>query len=268
MSRVGIGAGVLASLAAAASPSRAQVSLEFTPFLGVYAPTATLVHDGGIQCTSIVPAYPTYARIASTVVKAASPITAATACGSVLKQKIGPEVGGRVTAWVRQRIGLDVSLAYVASEVTDFTNFVTDDQAHLVTGSARLLISSVPRRRHTSFYVMGGWSLIAHKGQAYSNLTATRQAAFGTAPGTTVWAPVLGLGVRFDTDSNMAMRAGFEDYFYRFSGDAGTFTTYPNTVVPIYPARWQHDLVFSLGLRINLVPWRAGRSTTRSPSGS
>src|SRR2546425_9955644 len=71
-------------LAVAAAPSAAQGRVEVTPFAGVYVPAAHV-----IDISAFCPGGP---------------------CGEVLKQEIAPLLGARVTAWVRERLALDLSL--------------------------------------------------------------------------------------------------------------------------------------------------------------
>src|SRR2546425_4561451 len=73
-------------LAVAAAPSAAQGRVEVTPFAGVYVPAAHV-----IDISAFCPSGP---------------------CGEVLKQEIAPLFGARVTAWVRERLALDLSLTY------------------------------------------------------------------------------------------------------------------------------------------------------------
>src|SRR5256885_16501843 len=74
------------ALAAAAAPSAAQGRVEVTPFAGVYVPAAHVI-DISAFCPG-------------------------GSCGEVLKQKIAPLFGARVTAWVRERLALDLSFTY------------------------------------------------------------------------------------------------------------------------------------------------------------
>src|SRR5207245_10334112 len=78
-------------LAVAAAPSAAQGRVEVTPFAGVYVPAAHV-----IDISAFCPGGP---------------------CGEVLKQEIAPLFGARVTAWVRERLALDLSLTYLRTEV-------------------------------------------------------------------------------------------------------------------------------------------------------
>src|SRR5437879_8407312 len=72
------------ALAVAAAPSAAQGRVEVTAFAGVYVPAAHV-----IDISAFCPSGP---------------------CGEVLKQEIAPLFGARVTAWVRERLAVDISI--------------------------------------------------------------------------------------------------------------------------------------------------------------
>src|SRR3989449_7947572 len=122
------------ALAAAAAPSAAQGRLEVTPFVGVYVPAAHV-----IDISAFCPGGP---------------------CGEVLKQQVAPLFGARVTAWVRERLALDLSLTYSRTGVIRHgllaeiptgvivgpTATDTSGTANITTGSARVLRSE----EHTS----------------------------------------------------------------------------------------------------------------------
>src|SRR5467141_2611452 len=75
---------------AAALPCAAQVSVELTPVVGVYVPTSALVWPrSGFGCfhfeLSGVPDF----------------------CQGTMRQETSPAVGGRITAWLNNRTGID-----------------------------------------------------------------------------------------------------------------------------------------------------------------
>src|SRR3989442_7758439 len=74
------------ALAVAAAPSAAQGRVEVTPFAWVYVPAAHVI-DISAFCPG-------------------------GSCGEVLKQEIAPLFRARVTASVRERLALDLSLTY------------------------------------------------------------------------------------------------------------------------------------------------------------
>src|SRR2546429_2347704 len=144
------------ALAVAAAPSAAQGRVEVTPFAGIYVPAAHVV-----DISAFCPGGP---------------------CGEVLKQEVAPLFGARVTAWVRERLALDLSFTYSRTGVMRHgllaeiptgvivgpTATDTSGTANITTGSARVLIGLMPRSERASFYVAAGLALLAHGGSASS----------------------------------------------------------------------------------------------------
>src|SRR5207249_9261562 len=128
-------------LAVAAAPSAAQGRVEVTPFAGVYVPAAHV-----IDISAFCPGGP---------------------CGEVLKQEIAPLFGARVTAWVHERLALDLSFTYSRTWVTRHWLLAEISPSEMVgptatdmsatsnirTGSARVLIGLTPRSDLASFSV-------------------------------------------------------------------------------------------------------------------
>jgi hypothetical protein len=216
-------------LAVAAAPSAAQGRIEFAPFAGIYVPAAHV-----IDISAFCPGGP---------------------CGEVLKQEIAPVFGARATAWVRERLALDLSFGRSRTAVTRHgllaeipegvrvgrTATDTSGTANITTGSARVLIGLTPRSYRASFYVSAGLAFVAHGGEAYSRVI-----------GNTGWGPVIGAVGRWQVAPALALRAQVDDYVYSFSGTAVTSPpTYSLGVVAgNYRSRLQHDLVLSLGLSV------------------
>src|SRR5256884_9009745 len=182
-------------LGVAAAPSAAQGRVELSPFAGVYVPAAHV-----IDISAFCPGGP---------------------CGEVLKQEIAPLFGARVTAWVRERLALDLSLTYsrtgvirhgllaeiptgviVGSTPTD-----TSATANITTGRARVLIGLMPRSERASFYVAAGLAFVAHSGEAYSRVI-----------GNTGWGPVIGAVGRWELAAPRAPPVEVAHHRYKFSG--------------------------------------------------
>src|SRR5205809_6199367 len=122
------------ALAVAAAPSAAQGRIEVSPFAGIYVPAAHVV-----DISAFCPGGP---------------------CGEVLKQEIAPLFGARVTAWVHERLALDLSFTYSRTGVTRHgllaeipagvivgpTPTDSSGTANITTGSACVLIGRAPRR--------------------------------------------------------------------------------------------------------------------------
>ena len=205
---------------AATLPCAAQVSVELTPVVGLYVPTSAAIDESRYNCLDvIVGGVPDF-------------------CGAVLRQETSRAVGGRITGWLNNRTGIEVSLGYSGSRVTGLppTANMSDTCASTLIGSARVLVKLTPRMVRTSFYVATGFSFVAHGGDAYAALNASRLAYGGLPGSTTGWGPVVGLGARFLLVPPLAIRAELEDHHYEISGGG-----------------FQNDLVFSLGLSATLL---------------
>src|ERR1700694_2911867 len=186
---------VAAATLATALPCSAQIRVEFTPFAGAYVPTsATIWPRSDFGCYHIeligVPDF----------------------CQGAMRQETSPAVGGRITAWLNNRTGIDLSLGYSRSRATGLppSASLRDTSASIVVGSARVLVNLTPRMARTSFSVAAGFSFVAHGGEAYAALNAYRL-AYGSA-GSTGWGPVLGVVGRFILVPPLAMRVDLEDH--------------------------------------------------------
>src|SRR2546423_8691527 len=185
------------ALAAAAAPSAAQGRVEVTPFAGVYVPAAHVI-DISAFCPG-------------------------GSCGEVLKQEIAPLFGARVTAWVRERLALDLSFTYSrtgvmrhgllaeipAGVIVGPTPTDTSGTANITTGSARVLIGLMPRSERASLYVAAGLAFVAHGGEAYFRVI-----------GHTGWGPVIGAGGRRPLAPPLALGGGGAGHRCKCSGTA------------------------------------------------
>jgi hypothetical protein len=215
--------GVVVAGIAAALPCAAQLSVELTPVVGVYVPTAaTIWPSSDFGCFHIDLSAPDFCRYPS------------------MRQETSPAVGGRITAWLNNRTGIDLSLGYSRSRATGLppSTSLRDTSATIVIGSARVLINLTPRMVRTSFSVAAGVSFVAHGGDAYAALNAYRL-LYGPTGNATGWGPVVGVVARFMLAPRLAIRADLEDHHYKISGGG-----------------FQNDVVFSLGLSATLLmPW-------------
>jgi len=220
---------------AAALPCAAQVSVELTPVVGVYAPTsATIWPRSDFACwhMDLGIGVPDFCRYPT------------------MRQQASPAVGGRITAWLNNRAGIDLSLAYSRSRATGLTPGISlrDTSASIVLGSARVLFNVTPRMVRTSFSVGAGVSLVAHGGDAYAALNAYRLGyGLNDLNGSTGWGPVVGIVARFMLAPALAIRADLEDHHYRISGGG-----------------FQNDVLFSLGLSATLVGRPASKTEAQA----
>lgn len=128
-----------AGLASVGSPSRlaAQAKLEFTPFAGLYIPTANVIDQSGVT----------------------------------LKQKTTVAFGGRVAVWVSERIGVEGSFGFAPSGVKAETPLGSaDTSASIVMASGRVLIG-LPSSGNTSYHLIVGGGIVSHGGAGYEGAT-------------------------------------------------------------------------------------------------
>jgi hypothetical protein len=222
-----VACGVVVAIFAAAAPCSAQVRVEFTPFGGAYVPRTDVVSVGGQTCPN-------------------SFIGGWWCGGATVRQRNAPILGGQITSWFGNRFGIDFSLGYAFSGMVSqplpgpallsggMAAVGGDTSAHVVMGSARLLVSVTPPMTRTSLYLVAGWSFVTHGGDGYAATVQT----FGD-PGSTDWGPVLGLGARVELIPLLAPRAELQYYLY----DAG-----PGAAI----SHFRGDLVYSLGLSVTL----------------
>jgi len=117
-------------------------------------------------------------------------------CGAVMRAKRAGAVGGRITGWLGTRTAVDLSFTYSASRVTGFPPIgyadhtlrtvrtvpsPSDTSAHIVAGSARILVT-VARVPRASFHVAAGLSFVTHDGDAYAAIGPSRD-AYGYSEG-------------------------------------------------------------------------------------
>ena len=132
--------------------------------------------------------------------------------GSPKQRTFAP--GGRLTAWVTQRVAFEAVAEYSGSTVLD----------NVWAGNVRGLLTLF-RTGTMSWYLAGGPAVVAHSGVT----TVTTTEHF-----TPHWGGVVGGGVHLPTSSRFAVRADLEEYITSDQGSA------------------QHDIFFSLGLSLAL----------------
>lgn len=178
---------------AAATACAAQGSLELAAFGGLYVPTSKVLHLPEFEESDL---------------------------RGQLMQHSAPAVGVRVTAWVDEQVGLDLSLDHSGSQ----SSGAYGNKASFLTGSARFLLGLNPRESPASFSVALGLARVNRRGAAaYSSVH------FNTSS----WGPVVGAVSRFRLWRALALRAELDDYVYFF----------PHVI-----SFTQHDLVLSVGV--------------------
>jgi hypothetical protein len=210
--------------------SSAQVRVEFTPLIGAYVPTTSLLGAGTVPTTGI---------------------PAGTSATSVA-QKSGLALGAQGTAWLRSRVAIDVSYVYSGSGATQSASSCAyvDVPCGSVRGttwgttwmaSARLRLVAWRYRSRTAAYVLVGPAYVGYSDQPIdpahvpmSGLTASNLGL------------VVGIGLGFSGPTvPFAVRAEVDDYHYsaQFSGQPSTFFAAPWSSSMV-----ENDLLYLLGV--------------------
>jgi hypothetical protein len=231
---------VALALLAVAVPCAAQVRIELTPLVGIYAPTAPVVIDETFSACPIL-------------------LVCTRLNGSTARQQKAIAVGARLTAWFSQRFAMDLSFEHSRTSVRGFAPvdlcfaytcslFGSEDTAaSVVTGSARLLVNVIKLPPRGAVYLVGGWGFESRGGPAYRAFLSGK---------TTNWGPVLGVGSQFRVLHWLAVRAEVEDYLFsiRFQDVAPTLVVPYVAVAPSYYEesfrRGQNDVNLSVGFAI------------------
>jgi hypothetical protein len=179
----------------AALPCLAQVRVEATPFVGTYVPGLALVLDSVSEC-GIDTCY-----VSGATVRQTTALIGGALLSAWLGKWVAVEIGGgyspgrTVTGNYDCSCGIGGCFGSCPSE--------THASAHVVTGSARLLITLAPPKvRRPSPYVIAGGGVVNHGGRGFD---AAEQTA-GTALQSTYWGLILGVGVRMPLTPTRAPR--------------------------------------------------------------
>ena len=191
----------------------AQGNIEFTPFVGVYLPTADLF------------------EIRDFLV-AGDKLTG--------KQKTTVVFGGRLGVWATNRIAFEGSFGYAPSKgeatYTDPSNVASssDSSGHIILASGRILVGFGATGGNTLWHLIIGAGIVAHGGPAYDG-----------ASGTTDFGGIAGVGATFKVGGSTAIRLDVEDNLFsaRFRDNASGVES---------ESRFQNDLVMLVGLAVPL----------------
>ena len=192
------------AILSAALPLRlsAQVRVEFAPQLGVFTATTDLPSDLDVVC----------------------------GCSATLKQGTSFGLGGRLNLWLTSRLGIEGSVGYSGSRliVRPKSVPIASDDAHVLTGSARLLLSLQPGSLPLSFHLSGGAGVVSHGGEAYDGVRGTND-----------FAVTAGAGFRYPVSETISLRVDVDGYHYtaQFYDNIGHTT----------PSRSQTDLWILVG---------------------
>lgn len=191
----------------------AQANTEFTPFVGVYLPTADVFERRDVV---------------------------AAGDKSVAKHKSTVIFGGRLGGSVSDRVAFEATFGYAPSRVeaayTDPSNVETrtETSAGVFLASLRVLMGLGPTGGRGSLRFMLGGGAISHGGDAFDGLDVTE--------GTTDVGAIVGVSARFRVGSAIAIRLDVEDNLYvaRYAQSSGDRSD----------SKFQNDIVISLGLTI------------------
>ncbi|HUK20242.1 MAG TPA: outer membrane beta-barrel protein [Gemmatimonadales bacterium] len=173
---------LLLCFVAAAQPAAAQ--LEFTPYVGVYIPTAHLIDEPNNSQYSYV------------------------------KHDAERAGGIKLTAWIRPRIALEGDALYSPSGTTGPT---FGDQSGKVGIASFRLLYAASSWEHSSLYAFAGPAAAFHRGAAWDSVTTIR-AANGMSTSSSSWGGVFGIGVRGNRKGPVTWHVEVLDNYYEFPG--------------------------------------------------
>ena len=155
-----------------------------------------------------------------------------TYCGLQLsiKQQSAVAVGGRMTAWLANRAGIEASLWYSPSGVSKVGQYSLGSLnqvsgGDIVAATARVVLSLPAQTRTLSVLIMGGPAVIHRSGDYWARWQSTTRVGGS-----------FGIGLDIHPGHRFSVRAGIEDYVYEFSGPYDF-----NGAGDLH-----HDIVFSL----------------------
>jgi hypothetical protein len=191
------------------------VSYEVAPYVGLYLPLGAVLQP--------LPPSPGFSG-----------------SGQTVTQRTSLALGGRVTAWLSHRVGLEGTLSYAPSGVnmTCYGNGCARDGQVLV-GSVKVVMPLTFVGILRAVHVGAGVGVVDHGGPAYVHVV-----------GTTIAAPTVGAGVALTVAGSTLLRVDAEDsWFRRQLGDQGCVhvDAVCRAVQSSMPGS-QHDLILSVGL--------------------
>ena len=205
-----------------APSARAQRSLDFVPYLGFYVPTANMMD-------------PAFAGVPA------------------MTQRSSVIVGGRVTWWLPNHVGIEGTLGYAPSSVDPRATYECCNAAHVITASARVLAPLVVVDGSPLFRVGGGMGVVSHGGRAYANTSGATSIAGIASAGMT-----LKLG-----HAPFMLRLDAEDYLFNShlgaepGCDRGGYTGFCGQLLRAsgaFKPQFQNDVVLSAGLAFTHGP--------------
>jgi hypothetical protein len=149
--------------------------------------------------------------------------------------------GGRITAWLGKRGGVDGSLMYSPSGVREYGYLtyapsVSVSSGSIVVAALRAVVRVDAKAPTMSVLIMGGPAMIHRSGSYYYDVAPVQ--------GTTSFGGAVGLGLDIHPGHRVGIRATIEDYLYRvqFASGTGFYTFHPSET------KSQQDFLLSLSI--------------------
>lgn len=158
--------------------------------------------------------------------------------GMSLSQRTAVALGGQVTAWLGERVGVRVSGFTAASEVGPDNQDLLDRQpvpANVTTWDLDALVALRPFASNLRVFFSGGVAFIERGGDAYEGFQGTSD--IGGA---------LGVGSQYRLTDRLSLQADIRTVLYQLQ------LTGPTGLA--YPSAFQTDLLAVVGLTIKLAP--------------
>jgi hypothetical protein len=222
--RCGVLAVVVVVSLAICSRADGQIRFEVSPALGVYVPTGELpLRPAPCPAFFVGPQTPSYCPRDSEV-----PLPQGT-------QQARVSIGGRATAWLGARGGIQTSIWYAPSGIS---GEYLDSPGKIFIGTLQLVANLAPKKSNMLVLLMAGPAVVHRSGDAYADVGGT------TSP-----AAVVGFGLEVPPARHLGLRLQFEDYLYTvsFTDMSGKYET--------GGSESQQDFVLSL----SLSPFGGGR---------
>ena len=162
-------------------------------------------------------------------------------------------LGGHATAWLAPRLGLEGTLSYAPSGVIWWCRVSGCDGGHVITGSAKVVVSPIVVNALHAFHIGVGVGFDNHGGEAYH----------GVGGGTRV-APTVGAGIAVKVGASRLLRIDAEEYWFRPHLHQQGDCNHSNSVcVALLDsptiAGFERDVILSIGL-----VFRTGRTKARA----
>lgn len=218
LKRLMLASAAFAALAVTAPAQELQPGWVFTPWVGAYVPTTDFTRFSGVDGSG-------------------------TFTGTV-RHETGLALGGNLSYWFRERMGVEFGAAYAwshADVTSDFESF--NDHSYIAMGTAKMMFALLPPSGSTQLRFGVGPALINRGGTAY------KDDPDGKFRGLTNLGAAASLCTRFALTDRIALRLRAEDYIYQ---SRLKFRDQSPDLDPEFDRKLQNDLIFSAGLQIGL----------------